>query len=182
MLAVLVAICFSILSEDLNLATATMAFGTLLLAFVTAWSVDAANKREKNRVAEESQIRQEERERDFKRRVLGDIQNWAEQGISTLADMLYVGGRNWLEEIYPRLKPLSAQNKWMMDSSRIFAEDDKKALLKKVDKAAEDVKQFCEVLEGKLQAGDIIQRRDQCLKSFTEVLERIADAKVKLHL
>jgi hypothetical protein len=181
-LGILVAAVYRLLIGDPNFATGTMAFGTLILALVTFYSTIASNTREKNRLAEESRIRQEERERDFKRRVLADIQNWAGQGIETLANMLYTDGRNWTVEVYPQLKSLSAQNKWMMDASRIFAEDDKKALVKKVDEVAEELKQFCQVLEGKLPVSDIIQRRDRCLKSFTEVLERVADVKVKLHL
>jgi len=163
---------FMLLTSFPQYAIGFSVLATLALAFAAFLTIKSADEREKRH-----------RERDFKRRVLDDIQDWAKQGIKSLANMLpHAGGPDWTVEIYPQLKSLTAQNKWMMDASRIFAEDDKKALLKKVDKAAEELKQLCEVLEGKFPAGNIIQRRNQCLKSFTEVLERIADVKVKLKL
>jgi hypothetical protein len=155
---------------------------TLMLAYAAFKTILSSNEREEQRRQEERRIREEERERDFKRRCLDDIQNWAEKGISFLTEGVSRYGFV-KEESLKVLSPLRAMNKWVMDASRIFAEDDKKALLKKVDEAAENLKQYCEVLKkGKLSSEGVIQRYNQCLKSFTEVLERIADVKIKLKL
>lgn len=172
----------NLLWGDPTLSTAMVAFGTLILAIVTAFSIDAAGRREKNRIAEDNRVHQEEIERDFKRRCLNDIQDWAAKGINVFVSWLVPIDQSEMKQIRPHLKSLSALNKWVMDASRTFAENDKKALLKKADEAAENLKQYCEVLEGKLSNEAMAQRHDQCLKSFTEVLERIADLKVKLRL
>ena len=168
--------------RDPDLSQALAALGTLILALVTSLAIINSNEREKRRRQEERRIREEEIERDFKRRCLNDIQDWADKGINVFASWLVPIDQIEMRRIRPHLKPLSALNKWVMDASRIFAGDDKKALLKKVDEAAENLKQYCEVLEGKFSSEGMAQRHDQCLKSFTEVLERIADLKVKLQL
>ena len=149
--------------------SALVAWGTILLAYVAYMSI-----------LENRRIRTQEREHDFKRRCLKDIQDWAEKGISFLMEL-------GVPDIETRksltlLAPLRAMNKWMMDASRIFAEDDKKALLKKVDEAAENLKQYCKVLERELSSEGIDWRHDHCITLFTEVLERIADLKVKLKM
>jgi len=134
-------------------------------------------------ITENRRIREEEIDRDFKRRCLKDIQDWAEKGINVLVSWPVVPiDRSEMRQMRPHLKPLSALNKWVMDASRIFAADDKKALLKKVDEAAENLKQYCEVSEGKLSIEGMAQRYDNCITLFTEVLERITDLKVKLRL
>jgi len=137
-------------------------------------------------ITEDRRIRKEERERDFRRRCLSDIEDWAEKGISLLIE-IRLPEHQWVKS-HQLLKPLSAKNKWMMDASRVFAEDDKKALLKKVDEAAENLKQYCEVLEKNISGSyltdekEMLSRHEGLLKSFNEVLARIADLKIKLQL
>jgi len=173
---------FATITQFPQYAAGFSVLGTLVLAYFAFLSIKSGEEREKHRIEEDNRIREEEKERDFKRRCLNDIQNWTEKGINMFVSWLVPIDRSEMSQIRPHLKPLSALNKWMMDASRTLAEDDKKALLKKVDEAAENLKQYCEVLEGKLSSEGMAQRHDQCLKSFTEVLERVADVKVKLKL
>lgn len=170
------ALFFFTLQNDPSLATATVAFGTLVLAIVMTVSIVEANGRERHRMEEDSRVRQEERELDFRRRCLNDIQNWAYEGISCLKEIKMLGLDR--ERSLRILAPLQARNKWVMDASREFAQEDEKRLLKKVDEAAENIKQCVEVFEGKLSGGDYMQRHEQCLTSMTGVLEGVANLKV----
>lgn len=152
-----------------------VAIGAFVAVFVSIWLYD-------RRIKEENRIRQEEREHDFERRCLNDILDWAQKGVALLVELSpsengYNGRQNLIH-----LAPLRAMNKWVMDASRKFAGDDKKRLLKKVDEAAENLEQYCEMLEGTRQRSGVVQKHEQCRKDFSEVLERIADLKVKLQL
>jgi hypothetical protein len=175
---------FFVITSSPEYAIGLSVLATLALAFAAFLTIKEADEREERHREEESRIREEEKERDFKRRCLDDIQDWAQKGTALFVEFqsfpLHITGAQRQYRIY--LAPLKAMNKWVMDASRTFAEDDKKALLKKVDEAAENLKQYYEVLEGKLPGEGIDQRRIQCLESFAEVLERIADVKVKLRL
>jgi len=133
-------------------------------------------------ITENRRIREKEKDYEFKRRCLSDIQDWAEKGINVLTSWPVPVDRHEMKQIRPHLKPLSVLNKWVMDASRVFAGDDKKALLKKVDEAAENLKQYCEVLEGMRSSEGLDFKHDHGITLFTEVLGRIADVKVKLQL
>jgi uncharacterized membrane protein YfcA len=61
------------LREDVNLATAMVAFGTLILAIVTAMAIDSSRAIEKRRRQEE--LAKERRNRD--ERLLNEIIEWA---------------------------------------------------------------------------------------------------------
>jgi len=60
---------------------AVTALVTLLLALTTVKATEQSNLREKRRREEDERIRNEERERDFKRRCISDIEDWAEKSI-----------------------------------------------------------------------------------------------------
>lgn len=78
-----------------------------------------------------------------------------------------------------RLAPLRAMNNWVINASRRF---DQRQLPKKVDEAAENLKEYVEMMEGLRGDTSVEDMHDRCRQSFIKVLEHIADLKVKLEL
>ena len=157
---------------------ALVAFGTLMLAWVAFLTIRNSNEREKRRREEDELIRNEERESDFERRCLSDIEDWAEKSIIFLNRLEITRGGYTTKWYKNALQPFTLKSKWMMDASRVFAEDDKKALLKTVDKAVADLEEY---RTGKT-VRDIIFKHEELVSSLNKVLACIADLKVKLKL
>ena len=157
---------------------ALVAFGTLMLAWVAFLTIRNSNEREKRRREEDERIRNEEKESDFERRCLSDIEDWAEKSIIFLNRLEITRGGYTTKWHKSALQPFTLKSKWMMDASRVFAEDDKKSLLKTVDKAVADLEEY---RTGKT-VRDIIFKHEELVSSLNKVLACIADLKVKLKL
>ena len=78
-----------------------------------------------------------------------------------------------------RLVPLRAMNNWMMNASRIF---DDRMLPRRVDEAAQSIKEYCEMMEGKHVGMGVEDMHERCRKSFVNLLEYVADLKARLQL
>ena len=150
-------------------ATLLLAFGAFISVGVTVWL-------EENRVRASNRVREEQTEHDFRRRCLSDIEDWAKEGASLFTKWALMDEPRQKSE---RLAPLKAMNNWAMNASREF---DEKKLPRLVDKAAENLKQYTEWLEGGRTIAEPIDFHEQCRQSFVGVLERIANLKVKLRL
>jgi len=152
------------------IATFLLAIATFALVAVTIWLED-------RRVKENNRVRDEQSHTNFKRRCIGDVQQWAKEGISLFTTLALTSPPS---ERLVNLAPLRAMNNWVMNASRQFGEE--KDLCRLVDKAAENLKQYNEWLEGTRPIDDPIKLHEQCRQSFLKVLERVADLKVKLQL
>lgn len=170
-------VVFNQMWGDPNLSYAMVAFGTLLLALVTAWSIDNRNQQEKRRMEEDKKIREEEKEYEFKRRCMDDIYEWAKMGATLLTEIQPSYDASQQRENLVSLAPLRAENNWMMNASRQF---DEKQLPRIVDEAAENLKQYVEMLEKPTLGGADIH--EQCRKSFVKLIEYIANLKVKVQI
>jgi hypothetical protein len=151
-------------------ATFLLAIGTFVLVAVTIWLEDRRTK-------ENNRVRREQNDSDFKRRCMGDVQQWAKEGTS-LFTKISLGSKP--SERLIHLAPLEAMNNWIMNASRQFGEE--KDLVRLVDNAAENLKQYTAWLEGTRPVDKPIELHEQCRQSFVKVLERVAHLKVELQL
>jgi hypothetical protein len=119
-----IAIVFvKLLGECPNLATALVAFGTLVLAVVTAFSIDASDRRERNRIAEDNRVRQEEREHDFRRRSIDGIIDWALKLTDPRFKIPDVVTAKKYWTTMTELEQLATRNIWIDNVAGVFGND-----------------------------------------------------------
>lgn len=84
--------------------SALVAWGTLMLAFATFMLIRHSEKQEQRRREYEQQNRDEDKERDFRRRLLDDVFRWAHEATVSINAIRVVKSQKDLRNILPNLE------------------------------------------------------------------------------
>jgi len=159
-----------------NLLIGVSAIATLALAIAAFLSI------RENRC-----IRDKDRDLDFRRRCLGDIRNWALRAIPFFLEDLETGSSHKLELRINDLAPIHAEKAGIVRASSAFNDSFQEV----VKETASNLEQYFDLLESflknrqqghKNEPTEEVSLRKTTRQSLVELLESLADLKVKLQL
>ncbi len=176
------------LREDVNLATAMVAFGTLILAIVAAMAIDSSRAIEKRRREEE--LAKEERDR--KERLLNEIIEWAED-VARLNFKIYnfieaqIAKESWVEssigEIVSQFQVVEAKGDYI-NTIVLSSFKGKGELLSAVKAVNKEIRELVDIsmkrLDGKVATEAVTEHMNLLRSKITELLKETAKIKTEI--